>query len=172
MATLNITVDATRAILKIQRFRAGIDANVWLSQIGQRLLEWTEENFDKEGAEKPWEKLSPKTVLKKGNARILQESGDLKGSFIMNKIGPAKISVFPTDPKAPWHHFGTGPRTITSRNLMVFINEKGEEIHTRKIEKHKIPARPLLPSVQLAQRMGIEVSKNVISKAAASVRTS
>ena len=60
------------------------NASVVFSQIADKLMDWTDEQFRSEGARASggWEELAPSTVRAKGHEGILVDTGDLYNALV------------------------------------------------------------------------------------------
>ena len=139
-----------------------------LSAIGDRHLAWIDENFRKGGAEKKWRPLSANTIAarRQGSSAILQDTGRLKQSFV-KKLGSDRVDVGTEEKKAKWHHEGTKPFDIRPRSAKVlrFVTAGGI-VFTRAVRHPGLPARPLLPSDTLGERLALETAEAAVDAAA------
>lgn len=142
-----------------------------LRLVSTRQLAWVNENFRKGGAENKWEPLAPRTVYvrRKGSSKPLQDTGRLKQSFVQNVRRTVAV-VGTTNQVAGFHHAGTNPYFISpqSRKFLTipdrggpatFEGTKNERLDGKKgyfskgVRHPGLPARPLLPSKALGERM-------------------
>lgn len=112
------------------------------NRIGVVLLNDVTKSFKDEAHEgKSWKTLSPNTILRRrkgkgaGTARILQDTGKLKGSFAM-KVGRDEVRVGSNVDYAPFHEEGKG----------------------------KIPQRKMLPSDERALELAVDTTENLIEE--------
>lgn len=77
-----------------------------------------EENWDRnrDALGRPWQELSPRTILNKGHASILEESGEMRDSVFARRKGPFSVEVGVADPKVQFHEHGT--ETIPPRPVV------------------------------------------------------
>ena len=144
------------------------DTGKLLSAIGDRHLGWIDQNFRQGGAEKKWKPLSPNTIASRrgGSSAILQDTGRLKQSFV-KKVGSDRVDVGTEEKKALWHQDGTKPFTIRPKSgkVLRFVTAGGV-VFTRAVRHPGLPARPLLPSDRLGERLALETAQAAVDKAA------
>jgi phage gpG-like protein len=165
---IEITVDTKNADHALARVGKTLDTRTFLKLMGQTLLFWIDRNFKKWGTEEKWRPLSPNTLAgRRGRgaaAQPLRDTGRMAMSFVTSVQGDA-LNVGTTDKKARWHHFGTAPRTITTKpagrpsrkntrrpGALVFMTPAGP-VFRREVRHPGIPARRLWPSEALAERL-------------------
>ena len=129
--SFTVALDSQQAQRRLSQLGVHLEPGRILNLIGAKFLWWVDQNFRREGYEKPWTPLAPSTIKHRGiGAKILQDNGVLKRSFVKNvNLGAKTVVVGTEDWRAAWHHLGT------SRGL---------------------PSRPLLPSQPLAQQLAFE----------------
>ena len=190
---IRISVDATRAVKKLKAVGIKLDNKEMLSFIGEHLLYWVDHNFQNEGTEKKWAKLSDNTLAgrrKNGRvAKILQDTGRLKMSFVKGKlqnvhsISGNKLEVGSEDPRAIWHHKGTDPYDIYPKNKealsfviggMKIYEKRGGLSNRKAVVKHVhhpgLIARPLIPSDGLAQKIADKAVRAYVKVIESSVK--
>lgn len=148
---IQIKVDPSKAIKKLKAVQLKLDNKEMLSLAGEHLLYWIDHNFQDEGTEAKWKPLSLRTIAGRrksgGGAKILQDTGRLKMSFVKGKeanifkTSGTRLEVGSEDPRAIWHHKGT-------------YSKKGN-IH--------LPSRPLIPSDSLAGSIVFKAIKAYVS---------
>lgn len=174
---IDISADTGQAEEKLSKLRRAFERPVFLGLVGERLLAWVNENFRKGGAETPWELLSANTIAGRRGVgwemQPLRDTGRLAQSFVY-RVFPEEVWVGTEDAKAVWHHLGTEPRTITTQppgrpsrtvsisrrtsrpyrrpGALMFMTPAGP-VFRRSVHHPGIPARPLLPSKDLARRL-------------------
>jgi hypothetical protein len=143
---------------------------VILQAVGNNLLAWIDENFEKGGIERKWKVISPLTVATRrhGGNRPLQDSGDLRRSFYIRLLGNS-VKVGSDSQIAEWMHFGTkGPYPIHSsdgvKSLAAPLRSGGWKFFGPLVMHPGITARPLLPSQARADRIASETAAAVIKK--------
>lgn len=124
---------------------------------------WIAENFQRRGTETRWKPLSPNTVCAKGSDQPLIASGAMFHSQFVRIAGRSIVMGF-SDPKAPWHHFGTPAHVITPKSgrVLRFMTCDGP-VFARHVNHPGIPARPMLPTPALAQREMAKTAKLYIA---------
>ena len=122
------------------------------SRWGFRTLKWVEMNFRQQGAltGTPWAKLKPSTIAnrRKGSSLILQDSGALRQSFVMN-ASATSVSVGSPLFYAEFHEEGrAGPWVIRPRKrggVLAFRGTDGKMVYARVVTHPGYPARRMLP---------------------------
>ena len=164
--TIEVRVDAAQQALA--RIGAGLNPDVLLRLIGQRHLAWIDENFRRGGAESPWVPLRPNTLAGRrtgrgpGGPQPLRDTGRLAQSFVAAGVrldtAAGTVAVGSPDPRAQWHHAGTGPYDILPRQAKVlrFLTTEGP-VFRRRVSHPGLHARPLLPSDGLARSLAMGV---------------
>jgi phage virion morphogenesis protein len=170
MAGFSISVDlnadaATRQLLRVMK---AAERRRLLAAIGNRVLEWVNQNFREEGAEEKWEPLSPNTIAGRrgggSGAKILRDTGRLAQSFTSRVRGSVAI-VGTSDKRASWHHLGTDPYQIRPKTATALrFMTGGGPVFTRRVSHPGLPERPLLPSTALAGRLATQVVQAAIRK--------
>lgn len=170
MASISFKMEYRLAQEQLARLGLSLSATSVLKVIGQRLLSWVNTNFEREGAERHWEPLSPATLAarrKKGrDAKILRDRGTLSQSFVYRLAGSTGVRVGTTIFYAPFHHFGTPAYTIRpkSRKMLRWVGPGGEYRFARKVNHPGIRPRPLLPSDNLARELGRQTLQAMVDK--------
>lgn len=185
MTTVDIKVNIDAARKKIQKIQGSLNSRNLLNAIGLRHLKWINDNFKQEGHLRQsggWHPLaeSTKFARRQGQAKILQDTGRLRQSFV-HKIRGTEVSVGTADKKAKWHEFGTSPYTIkpTNANALAFPHTSGKSlisghqqtrfngklgIFTKGVDHPGLEARPMLPTKRIARKLAIDVIKAVIDR--------
>lgn len=131
-------VDAVVARLQRVALRIG-NRRIPNKEVSVVLFAEVMRNFDAEAHEgKPWAPLAPATVKgkeKKGYARILQNTGALRNSFL--PFSDADVA-------------GVGARSVKKHADISTVHEYGAP-------ERNIPARPMLPSRLTAERIALKV---------------
>jgi phage gpG-like protein len=184
---LDVRVDVADAVRRLAQARARFDAGAYLRLVGNRLLAWVDENFRRAGAETPWRPLSPNTVAGRrrgqgsGGPQPLRDTGRMAQSFVYELLGDA-VWVGTRDQKAVWHHLGTPAREITTApqdrrartsptrpGALRFMTPAGP-VFRRRVRHPGIPARPLLPTRSLAERLANDVLEAYVRHIATTLR--
>lgn len=166
--TLDLKVEVEDVKVRLERFGKAFNENQILHAIGNRMLKWINDNFKAEGLEEKWAPLAESTVAarRRGSSRILQDTGDLRKSFV-KQVGTGFVTVGTNDEKAKWHHEGTKAYEINAKNLpvMTFLIAKGQWRSAKKVFHPGLAKRPLLPSEETADKLATGVLQAVVDKA-------
>lgn len=184
MSFVGVQIDGVLGQRRIQRIAAAIRPDIFLKLIGARLLSYVDESFKTKGRGR-WKQLSGLTVLLRshGGDQPLQDTGRYKQSFVSESGGPG--TDFATDNQTfvevgtnvktasglslgKIHEFGTGPYTIRVKRAKVLAakTRAGSWLFFGKEVRHPgIPARPVLPTVPVAEQLVLDVAKGVIERA-------
>lgn len=177
---VKLTVDTKSAEQLVATLGREFKRDSYLKLVGQRALNWINENFRKHGAEHQWKPLSPNTIaqrrLGKGKAREgrsgqpLRDSGRMAQSFVPSYGPEPSVSVGTNDKKAKWHNEGTRPYTITAKNgkALAFHVAALQSLNSGNVLKRNLlfrmsvnhpglAKRPLIPSDRLAEKLGKDV---------------
>lgn len=162
-----VLVDVRELQKRLKRTADEFRAAPFLSAAGSRIVRWITKNFEDEGTEAKWKKLSPNTIAgrTRGSSKVLNDRGRLKGSFSAEQISDSatSIKVGTNVEYAPFHHYGTQPYTIkpVRKRALAFITANG--IQVAKIVHHPgLAARPLIPREATAQRLVREVIEEAV----------
>ena len=148
-----------------------VGPSVVLNVIGDRLLYWTDENFQKEGAEESWPKLSPNTIAsrRKASSKPLQDTGNLKRSF-KKEVFSSSVDVGTRNWLARIHHEGVpaskfaGKLIPRNKKALAFATAGGPVV-VRAVKNHPgIPRRPLLPTQRLAEKLASKTAQAMLDK--------
>lgn len=164
---VKVNVDSTGARKKLKRLKGGLNARTMLNVLGLRFLRWVDVNFREEGTERKWRRLSPNTIAgrRQGSSRILQDTGRMKQSFIQ-RILTNEVHVGTQNQIAAFHHHGTSPYVITPKNKkMLVFKVAGGMVFTRKVNHPGLPARPLLPTKFVADKIAAETIRKIVDRA-------
>lgn len=159
---IDIALDSADARRKIRRVLKEMDARRLLKLIGLRQLKWINDNFVRSGAlqRPPWRPLSPNTVAgrRRGSSRPLMDTGRLRQSFVHHVVGRQMVEVGTDVQYAEYHEHGVGPHTIRPRRAKVlrFMTKDGV-VYARHVRHPGIPARPMLPTKDVAERLAVTV---------------
>tara|TARA_Y100000310_G_scaffold343365_1_gene450632 strand:- start:2299 stop:2832 length:534 start_codon:yes stop_codon:yes gene_type:complete len=160
MATVATRVDAKRAIRKLRILEKAMGEDIVLELIGRGMLKAAQLNFESDGAifspKGSWEPLSPNSRI--GNSKpMLVDTGALKNAFSYT-TGGGEVEIRNIDPKASIHHFGTKLRTIVPSSARVLkFQTVNRTVFTKKVIRHKIPARRLLPTKAIARKLVTQI---------------
>lgn len=190
---LQIKVDASKAVIKLKAVNAKLDNKEMLSFVGEHFLYWIDHNFQNEGTEKKWKKLSDNTMAGRtgggGGSKILQNKGRLKMSFVKGgennifKFSGNQIEIGSEDPRAEWHHKGTDPYDIYPKNkkalsfviggMKVYGKRGGlsnRNVVVRHVRHPGLAARSLIPSDSLSEDIANKALKAYINVIESSVK--
>lgn len=149
---------------RLEKLRRALDRrDLMLEEIGQVLATRTRERFREgrgpDGAE--WKPLSPKTLKRKKNSRILVESGELHGS-IHHEVQGDTVAIGTNLKYAGVHQFGdTIQRERKRRSAKGFVLG-GEPVAQSKIA---IPARPFLGLSKSDEKQVVDIVKKHVARA-------
>lgn len=151
----DITLDASVAKARLLAAGKAFDQGKLLYLIGSGLLSWIMRNFEQGGIEHPWAPLAASTIAgrRKGSSSILQDTGRLKQSFVVDaRATSGFVDVGTRDPRAGWHHFGTAPYEIRprGRSPLTFLTAGGERMFRRHVHHPGLTPRRIWPSRQVA----------------------
>ena len=165
MANAAVEIDVSRAVKKLQRVSKVYDPVKLLRLIGQTQLGWVNKNFKDAGTEKKWRPLSPNTIAsrRKGSSRPLQNTGRLRQSFEFSLRGRTTVAVGTESQIAPFHHFGTRPYEIRGNPLR--FNTASGIVFAKIVHHPGLPARPLLPTKAVAERIALRAVHALIDRA-------
>lgn len=134
-------------------------------------LNWINKNFQTEGGlVGGWKKLSPNTLAgrRKGSGRILQDTGEMRGSFVP-RWNSEEASVGSPLARSEWHERGTRPytirpkkpggvlrfkmatstgvktKTLASGRSITLNTAKGDFVYRRSVNHPGLAARRMLP---------------------------
>ena len=141
MAT-GVTVDVSKALAKLRLVGSHLAPRDLLSAIGQRHLNWINQNLRGAGIEKKWATMKPATIAARPQRQSSSHfssryQSQLQQTFVVN-VGTTSVEVGTNLQYARFHHEGT---------------------------RH-IPSRALLPS----ERIGQELAEGVINAVVARIR--
>lgn len=165
---IDISANTSQAEERLGKIQRAFERPVFLGIVGERFKAWVNENFRKGGTEVPWRPLSPNTIAGRrgggAGAQPLRDTGRLAQSFDY-RVFPEEVWIGTEDAKAVWHHLGTAPRTVTTSppgrpsrtdpkrpGALMFMTPAGP-VFRRSVRHPGLPARPLLPSKDLARRL-------------------
>ena len=179
-----ITVDSRGLDRKLDKLLRVMRPQSLLRLVASGQLGWIDRNFREEGAERGWKPLSPGTVYarRRGSSKPLQDTGRLKQSFTM-RVAASQAVVGTNMIYAGFHHAGTKPYTITAKGKLLTIPNPGGSVEfegtkngrldgkrgffARSVNHPGLPARPLLPTKALAERMAAKTIEATLRKAGA-----
>lgn len=167
----SIIVDISGAFNRLQKLNAAIDTRALLEAIGQKILAWSDRQFQTEGAQggHPWKRLSPNTIAGRrgGSSRILQDTGSLKNS-ISARVASNSVQIGTPSKIAAFHQFGTRPYLIRPKNRSVlrFMSARGP-IFARIVHHPGLEARPFIPDERTARQLALDLVSFLMRQAAA-----
>ena len=177
-AGLTVKVNVDDLVAKLKDAGARVNEQQLLLAIGQRQLRWINDNFKAGGIEKRWKPLASSTVYsrRKGSNVPLQDRGTMRQSFNV-KLGRGSVKVGSQLYYTAYHEDGTGKYIIRpkEKKALAFASPKGSStkgkgknrkayVFTKIVHHPGVPARPMLPSLELARRMAVETANNIVSK--------
>ena len=169
---LHLTVEELKETAKeMEKIGAKFALRDYLKLIGNAVFGWVDKNFKTEGKAPgryaPWQKLKPNTIAgrRKGSKKILQDTGRLRQSYVSKVHRSAQwVAIGTKDKRAQWHEYGTKPYRIypKRKKLLKFSVVKNSKnpsgfAFARMVRHPGLPARPMLPSEQLGEKMAIDV---------------
>jgi len=161
-----VKIDARVAIGLLRAFNKKLGSSDLLNVVGDRLLFWMDENFQKRGTEVPWAPLRPNTVAgrRSGSSAPLQDTGKLRQSA-NKKVMKTQVKVGYSSRLASFHHFGSAGRVIrpVRARALRFITTAGPVVR-QSVRWPGIPKRRLLPSDALAGKLAEAEIEAVLKK--------
>ena len=165
MPSLTIQIVSVAGQGQVAKLLRVLGPRTILSVIGARFLSHVDRQFRTRG-EGAWAPLSPLTLMlrKHGGDAPLQDTGHYKQSFVQETDDQTYVEVG-TNMRVNGvslgmiHEFGTGPYTIRVRRAKVLAAQTraGPWLFFGKEVQHPgIPARPVLPNQQTADRLVVE----------------
>lgn len=170
---IQIQIDTVAGQAKIKRLLDILEPKTILTAVGGRFLSYIDESFRTRGRG-GWRSLSPNTLLlrRQGGDMPLQDTGKYKGSFppplgrgslktdnrtyiVIGATAKTQSGI----PLANIHEKGTGPYVIAVRRAKVLAAQTrmGQWlIFGKRVDHPGIPARPVLPDYQTADRLARE----------------
>lgn len=173
MPSFNIQISVAAGQAKIQRLLSVVDARTVLDMVGGRLLSYVDESFRTRGRGQ-WKPLSPLTLLfrRLGSDMPLQDRGHYKAAFVSERGGPGKD--YSTDNRT-YVEIGSNLKTPEGGHSLARIHEYGTTITVKRARvlarklpevgpggkarwvvfgrSVTIPARPVLPTKAVAERL-------------------
>lgn len=186
MTSTIVTINSKDFQRRLRIFNMRIAMKGMLNAVGEELLAWMLRNITKGGTERKFKPLAPNTILKRrgGSSRPLLDTGGLRMSFTRGRannifrISGDQVSVGSNHKLAEIHHKGTRLRSIVpkSKKFLAFPTVNGSVVLTgqyagrlgvilEKVNRHKIPARRLLPSPSLTKRLATRAIQALVDKA-------
>ena len=183
MPSVQISVDTTLGKAKIERLRKAIEPRTILGVISGVLLRYVNQSFKTRGRG-AWAPLSPLTLMlrRHGGDVPLQDTGRLRGSYVSEQGGPGMD--YETDGQtfvevgsnvktesglslSRIHEFGTGPFTIRVKRAKVLAAQTRAGnwiIFGKQVNHPGIPARPVLPSQAVAEKLVRDVVSGMLDR--------
>ena len=163
MAAVMIKIETAAGAAKVARILSALEPRTLLDLIGGRFLSYVDESFKTRGRG-AWRPLSPLTLLlrKHGGDAPLQDSGAYKQAFTPVKTDSQTYVEVGSNRKTPSglllaeiHEHGTAPYTITARNAKVLAAQgsNGWIFFGKQVNHPGVPARPVLPTKAVAERL-------------------
>ena len=174
MPSVQISVDTTAGLAKIERLLKAVQPSTILNVIGARLTSYVDESFRTRGRGQ-WQPLSPLTLelRKRGGDVPLQDTGRYKGSYVTETDNQTFVEVgtnLKTESGVSLgriHEFGTGPFTIRVKRAKVLAAQTRSGnwiIFGKQVDHPGIPARPVLPSRVVAEKLIQETIDGMLSR--------
>ncbi len=174
MPSVQISVNTVIGQAKIERLFEAVNPRVMLNVIGARILSYVNESFDTRGRGQ-WQPLAPLTLelRKRGGDAPLQDTGRYKQSYVMETDNQTFVRVgtnLKTDSGLSLgriHEFGTGPFTIRVKRAKVLAAQTRSGnwiIFGKQVNHPGIPARPVLPSQVVAERLIKDVIEGMLNR--------
>lgn len=161
---ISVTLNDADARRKIARLINLLDVRELLQAIGNRHVAWMVENLKVAGLESTHQAMSPSTTAARPKRSSPHHFSSrwrsrLQQSFTAKVIGRSAVSAGTEDEYAPIHHQGTGPYTILPRRakFLRFIGPRGETVTARKVDHPGIPARPLIHTKAVAEKLAHDI---------------
>ena len=172
--SVQISVNTTAGQAKIERLLKAVQPSTVLNVIAARLTAYVDESFRTRGRGQ-WQALAPLTLelRKRGGDVPLQDTGRYKMSYVTETDGQTFVEVgtnLKTDSGLSLgriHEFGTGPYTIRVKRAKVLAAQLRSGtwmFFGKEIQHPGIPARPVLPSKAVAERMIQETIDGMLSR--------
>jgi phage gpG-like protein len=174
MAGISIDVDVNAPKALLASLQAVLRPELLLKLLGLRYTNFLSTRFEgdgsvpNEGIGAKWVPLKPSTVMQRrqGSSRPLQDTGRLKMSYTGTpNFGADWVEVGSNMEYASYHEEGTKPYVITPKTkkaLAAKLSAGGWVVFGKRVNHPGIPARPVLPDVPLAERIGVEEIESVI----------
>lgn len=183
--TLDLEIDFKKAVETLEALAIALEPRRVLTAIANRQVRWIADNFRQEGAEKKWVPLKPNTVVKRigQSSAVLQDKGQLRQSFVQGQpksIDDTEVVIGSSVRYALFHQDGTKPYTISPRSQKFLAfpvavkvepankgKDKGQKfqdnwVYRKKVRHPGLPARPMLPSAELAAQLSVEQLESII----------
>lgn len=188
---LRIDLDVLKPRAMLERVKQALGPRLLLKVIGERFRNYIAESFDTHGRGR-WRPLAWSTVAQRtgGVGNPLVDTARYRNSFVAETDGQNWVEVGSNlktvggIPLAPIHEHGTGPYTIEVKSkqtlaaplgsVIGFINSRkmsgtskapGFVAFGPKVNHPGVPARPVLPDQQTAERLAAEVLDDALKRA-------
>lgn len=176
-----------------QLAKAGVhlDRKQLLTAIGLAHMRWITDNIRK-GGTPPWKRMSENTLTvspqRRGPHHFSSRYSSRLLQALSHKVRDTSVVVGIDDEFAAYHHFGTNPYTILPRSgkFLAFPVASGvvatrlgvkkpvrgstDMAFAKGVHHPGLPARPLIPTKAVAERMAIEVMRAAAMKMAKAVK--
>lgn len=133
----------------------GFSPRIILKLIGLRLTSFVTRQFETHGDGK-WAPLRASTLANRarGGAQPLQDTGRYRQSFVAESDQNTFVEVGTNDFRGKIHELGTKPYVIRARGrALAFKTAQGEVIFRKAVNHPGVPARPVLPTKAVAERL-------------------
>jgi phage gpG-like protein len=150
MANIVIKVDVSGLESKLAAVQEQLHPAGLLDAIGQRWLQWINDNFESEGGKVGgWAPLADSTVAARrgGAGQILQDTGVLRESFDYEVMGDSQVRVGTKVQYASFHEEGTAPYDIVpvTGKVLAFMGANGM-VFVRHVHHPGLSQRRMLPN--------------------------
>lgn len=159
---IQIKIDSKEAQRKLKHLVNLLDVRELLQAIGNRHIRWMNDNLRQAGLDKKHKTMAKSTIAarpKRTSSRHFSShyQSVLSQSMVVKIIGAKAVLAGTEAEFAELHQEGTQPYTISpkSKKLLRFITENGV-VFARKVHHPGIPARPLIPTKQTAERLALD----------------
>lgn len=139
----------------LHEFAAGFSPKIILKLIGLRFMSFVTQQFETRG-EGRWRPLARSTIFgRRGGSEPLQDTGRYRQSFVSDTDEQTFVEVGTNDFRGKIHEFGTKPYVIRAKNALAlaFHSSQGDIIFRKSVNHPGVPARPVLPTKAVAERL-------------------
>ena len=165
-----LRLDTKEARRKLSRLINLIDVSELLQAIGNRHVKWMDDNLKKAGLDSPHREMAASTIAarpKRTSSRHFSSRwrSRLSQSMTGRLIGTRAVVAGTEDEFAEIHQEGTGPYTIRpAKGRMLRFRTAQGIVFAREVKHPGIPARPILPTKQTAERLAQGILDAVLKK--------